>query len=280
MNVLSLFDGIGCGFLALKRLGITTTLKLSSEIEPTATTISSRHFPEIKHLGDVKSIDPETLPKIDLVLGGPPCQSFSVAGDGKGFTDLRGRLFYDYLRFLIYLKPKYFLMENVPMTEKDSEVITSSLGVIPLPLNSNCFSAQNRLRYYWTNIPLTPQPALSKLIIANVMEWNGLSWDSNYTSISKPIRTGTVKNGGQGDRIYSPFGKSPTLSASSGGTAGPCNFLIGTQDHWRKLSILEVERLQTLPDNYTKGVSEPKRRKLIGNCWTVDVISWILSHME
>jgi DNA-cytosine methyltransferase len=309
MNVLSLFDGMSCGMLALKRANIPVDNYFASEIDKYGIKVSQSNFPEITHLGDVTKINSSSLPKIDLLIGGSPCQSFSLAGKQLNFEDRRGQLFLEYTRILRDLKPKFFLLENVMMKIEYQKIISEYLGVEPIKINSSLVSAQNRKRLYWTNIPNVTQPenkgvvikdilnsmADETLIINNPEYFVVLPKDKISTDTSKPIFLGGItkyklrglditKSGSfsQGERVYSINGKACTLSAQSGGSTGVGNCLIsdGLTNSYRKLEIIEAERLQTLPDHYTAGVSNNQRFKMIGNGWTVDVIAHIFNAMK
>lgn len=267
LTVLSLFDGISCGQLALKRLGIPYTC-YASEIDRNAIAVTQANFPDTVQLGDVRLVKNQF--GIDLLMGGSPCQSFSVAGDQQGFSGESG-LFYEYARIFKECKPKWFLFENVQMKKEWRDEISSHLGVEPIVIDSSILSAQCRKRLYWTNMEVG-KIGDKGLVLADILE-NPKKIENKY---DKPVRVGTVKSGGQGDRVYGIFGKGICLSASSGGTAGPANMLID-DGGIRKLSTVEVERLQTLPDGYTDhNLSKNQRHKLIGNGWTVDIIKHIL----
>lgn len=156
-NVLSLFDGISCGQVALNRLGISYDRYYASEIDPYAMKVTSENYPHTVQLGSVTKVSPENLPKIDLLIGGSPCQGFSFAGKQLNFNDPRSCLFFEYVRLLKSLQPRYFLLENVVMKRQYQDIISEHLGgVEPVLINSSDFSAQNRPRLYWTNIPLLP----------------------------------------------------------------------------------------------------------------------------
>lgn len=172
MNVLSLFDGMSCGMLALKRAGITVDNYFAAEIDKYAIQVSKKNFPEIQHLGDVMMVNSMTLPKIDLLIGGSPCQGFSFAGKQLNFKDERSKLIFEYVRLLNELKPKYFLLENVLMKKEFQDVISDLLGVQPIMINSSLVSAQNRKRLYWTNIPGVVQPEDKGIIISDILEDN------------------------------------------------------------------------------------------------------------
>jgi len=170
MNVLSLFDGMSCGQIALKKLEIKVDKYFASEIDKYAIKVSSDNFPNTIHLGDVTKIKAENLPKIDLLIGGSPCQGFSIAGKQLNFNDPRSELFFEYVRLLKELKPKWFLLENVVMKKEYQDVITKYLGVEPIKINSSLVSAQNRKRLYWTNIPNVTQPEDKKIYLKDILE--------------------------------------------------------------------------------------------------------------
>ena len=170
MNVLSLFDGMSCGQLALERAGIPIDNYFAAEIDKYAIKVTQANFPETVQLGDVTAIDPDSLPDIDILIGGSPCQGFSFAGKQLNFDDPRSKLFWEYVRLLKALKPKYFLLENVKMKKESMDVITDALGVEPVFINSNLVSAQNRQRYYWTNIPVDKLPDDKGIVLADILE--------------------------------------------------------------------------------------------------------------
>jgi len=157
--VLSLFDGMSCGQLALQRAGFKVDIYLASEIDKYAKQVTRKNFPRTIQLGDVCDVKGENLPPIDILLGGSPCQGFSFAGKQLNFEDPRSALFFEYVRILKETKPKYFLLENVRMKQEYQDVISEHLGVKPVMINSSLVSAQNRVRLYWTNIPGIEQPS-------------------------------------------------------------------------------------------------------------------------
>ena len=384
INVLSLFDGMSCGQIALDRLGVEVNKYYASEIDKYAMTIAKKNYPNIEHIGDVTQVDGTKLDKIDLMIGGSPCQGFSFAGKQLNFSDPRSALYFEFVRLLKETKPKYFLLENVRMKKEFQAIITKDLGVEPIMINSSLLSAQNRVRLYWTNIPNISQPNDLGIVLKDIIE-DGVTdrtkshcLDANYFKggnlksyfekhrrqlifskdglchvgdadlkgndsikrvyhpdgksptlttmqgghrepkvLVKSIQVGTVNKGGQGDRIYSPEGKGISLTAQSGGTAGNGNMLIVggafrgryqedgsikqeleirsdektntvttvqkdnvviSNATYRKLTCLECERLMTVPDNYTEGVSNTQRYKMLGNGWSVDVIKHIFSN--
>ena len=433
MNVLSLFDGMSCGMLALDRLGIKVDNYYASEIDKYAMQVSTANYPEIIQVGDITKLDLSTLPKIDLVMGGSPCQGFSFAGKQLAFDDPRSALFFEFVKCVDTLKPKYFLLENVRMKKEYLDIISEYMGVEPIFINSSLVSAQSRQRYYWTNIPNVEQPEERGIVLRDILEDHPNENPVKHTERNArhlkqldekslcmtatmykgagnngmtlvPQRVGTIKDGGQGNRIYSKDGKGISISAQSGGTAGNGNMLVETSDkpqhigtavdvkaaawrgrslnedgknvkwkdtkpkqiletrkdeksntvstftkdnlvvqsyrevrteeakkarrenrqktgkdhtpfrakelqprddgkvgtvtpalnndhkisltrdkdqevYWRKLTPLECERLQTVPDNYTNHVSNTQRYKMLGNGWTIEVIAHIFKNM-
>jgi len=168
MNVLSLFDGMSCGQIALDQLGIKVDNYFASEVKAHAIKVTQNNYPSTIQVGDITKLNIETLPNIDLLFGGSPCQSFSVAGDGSGF-DGKSKLFWEFVRVLKEVKPKYFLLENVVMKKEWQDVITDTLGVQPVKINSKLFTAQNRPRLYWTNIPFDENIKDNKLYLKDVV---------------------------------------------------------------------------------------------------------------
>jgi len=458
MNVLSLFDGMSCGMIALDRLGIKVDNYYASEIDKYAIQVSQANYPDIIQVGDITKLDLSTLPKIDLVMGGSPCQGFSFAGKQLAFDDPRSALFFEFVKCVDTLKPKYFLLENVKMKKEYLDIISEYMGVEPIFINSSLVSAQSRQRYYWTNIPNVEQPEERGIVLRDILEdqvgsehyvgdnmqknyKGGNQLNPNYKSQANTIhnsdkKSGTIcagthgyANGYVGDkhkpvkqternarhlkqlddkslcmtatmykgagnngmtlvpqkihdipkdvlkdnerqrrvyskegksptllarsdspkvmksdkpqhigtavdikghdqikRVYSPDGKSPTVTTCGGGHREPKvvsgayrarsvdengkrvawkdtkpkqmlelrkdeksnsvtsvqkdNVLTQDKVYWRKLTPLECERLQTVPDNYTNHVSNTQRYKMLGNGWTIEVIAHILQNME
>lgn len=346
MNVLSLFDGMSCGQIALKRAGIKVYTYFAAEIDKYAIQITKKNYSNTIHIGDVNNIDfDEYIGKIDLLLGGSPCTFWSIAKknreinkDGEGW-----KLFSRYLDAFNIIKPKYFLYENVAsMPNTIKEFISEEFGCQPIMINSALVSAQERKRYYWTNIPGIQQPEDKGIYLQDVLE-SGFTdriksycIDASYFKggnleqyfekkrrqlvFEKPFRVGHFNSGGQGDRVYAIEGKSVTLAANGGGRGAKTGlYLIPVQydrknkvgkeleksitlcaSDWRglnrnqkqnaalnleemtirKLTPLECERLQTVPEGYTEGVSDTQRYKMLGNGWTVDVIAHILSYIK
>jgi DNA (cytosine-5)-methyltransferase 3A len=170
MNVLSLFDGMSCGQIALDQLGIKVDNYYAAEIDKYAIEIAKKNYPNTIHLGDVTKIKGEDLPQIDLLIGGSPCQGFSFAGKQLNFDDPRSALFFEYVRLLKECKPKYFLLENVRMKQEYEDVISNYLGASPIKINSSLVSAQNRVRLYWSNIPNITQPKDRGIRLIDIFE--------------------------------------------------------------------------------------------------------------
>jgi DNA-cytosine methyltransferase len=298
-TVLSTFDGMSCVRIALEQLGIPIKQYFASEIDKYPIQITQKNYPDTIQLGDVTKVFAKDLPPIDILVGGSPCQGFSFAGDQLAFDDPRSALFFEFVRLLKECKPKYFLLENVRMKKEFLDVITEQLGVEPIFINSSLVSAQNRQRYYWTNIPNVQQPEDRGLVLKDILEdsdWftdrdKSHCLDANYFKggnlksyfekhrrqlvFNKPIQVGTadIKGFDIIKRVYSPEGKSPTLTTMQGGHRQPK--VAEDETRWRKLTPLECERLQTVPDNYTEGVSNTQRYKMLGNGMTVEVIKHI-----
>ena len=302
INVLSLFDGMSCGRIALDKLDIPCQY-YASEIDKYAIKVSQANYPDTIQLGDVTQVYWKNKTKIDLLIGGSPCQGFSFAGKHLNFQDDRSKLFFEYVRLLNEVKPKYFLLENVRMKKESEDIISQYLGVSPIAINSSNLSAQNRQRLYWTNIPVS-QPEDKGIKLKDILEDGVVDRDKSHCLDANYWKGGNLKsyfekhrrqlvfssNGlchvGDADikgndtirRVYHPNGKAPTLTTMQGGHREPKVF---TDDlKWRKLTPLECERLQTVPDNYTNHVSNTQRYKMLGNGMTVDVIAHILKGMK
>ena len=173
-NVLSLFDGMSCGQIALNKLGIKYDNYYASEIDEAAMSVTQFNYPNTIQIGSITELQSSQLPKIDLLFGGSPCQSFSNAGNGTGFDGKSG-LFYDFVRLLKECKPTYFLLENVKMKKEWEDIISEELGVQPIKINSNLVSAQNRERLYWTNIPVVGLPDDKKIYIEDILDTRKLT---------------------------------------------------------------------------------------------------------
>ena len=307
INVLSLFDGMSCGRIALNKLDIPCKY-YASEINKYAIKVSQANYPDTMQLGDVtevywkdQNLHKHLQPNIDLLIGGSPCQGFSFAGKHLNFHDDRSKLFFEYVRLLNEVKPKYFLLENVKMKKESEDIISQYLGVSPIAINSSTLSAQNRQRLYWTNIPVS-QPEDKGIKLKDILEdglvdrdkshcldanyWKGGNLKSYFEKHRRQLVFETdpsvvIAQRPRGDNkggIKALNGKTPTLSSCSWEQN---NFLVHADDlKWRKLSPIECERLQTVPDNYTNHVSNTQRYKMLGNGMTVDVITHILKGMK
>jgi DNA-cytosine methyltransferase len=376
MNVLSLFDGMSCGRIALERCGFTVKNYWASEIDKYAMTVAKANWPDMVHIGDVRDVIwPEMFDgePIDLLIGGSPCQGFSWAGKRLNFEDPRSKLFFEFVRVLREAKPKWFLLENVNMKQEFQDIISEQLGVKPIRINSNIVSAQNRDRLYWTNIPMSSMPENKRIVLKDILEDGYTDRDKSHCLDANYFKGGNLKSyfekrrrqlvfdldenqnksgmilAGEADlkghgynrRVYSTDGKSPTLAASSGGNLEPKVLypasIVGRRLNedgvrkdndkdvpitqclevhendksrclstvekdvllsplpegrypdayneemrlmWRKLTPIECERLQTVPDNYTAHVSNTQRYRMLGNGWTVDVICHLLEGMR
>jgi len=351
-NILSLFDGISGAQIALERAGIKYDNYFASETDKYAISITQKHYPKTIQLGNVEFVNGSELPDIWLLIGGSPCTSLSCAAGQKesGLEKGASVLFWEYVRILNEVKPKYFLLENVASMKKaDRETITKIIGIEPIMINSALVSAQHRKRLYWTNIKGIEQPEDKHIYLKDVLESGYTEKEKSYPItatinagiardyllksqrqmvFNKPVRVDTIGKGGQGERVYSIDGKSVCLSANGGGRSaktglyaiynhynnsvnfnksyavgshsnvltsksGQCvitdmdNFNNVSNDvafqelkpYIRKLTPLECERLQTLPENYTKGISSRQRYKAIGNGFTIDVIAHILKNI-
>jgi DNA (cytosine-5)-methyltransferase 3A len=277
MNVLSLFDGISCGQIALNRLGIKYDKYYASEIDEYAIKVTQHNYPETIQIGDVLNVKGSDLPKIDLMFGGSPCQGFSFAGKGLNFEDPRSKLFFEFVRLRDELQPKYFLLENVKMKKESENVITEHMGVEPVRINSKLVSAQSRERLYWTNIPNITQPDDKGILVKDILDYSTKHKTLSPKAIQAQIHY--AKN-------YKATGKAPTLTRELahgwGKNITPKCYVeikaITGED--RLFSPLECERLQTVPDDYTSILSNTQRFNMLGNGWTVDVIAHIFKNME
>ena len=274
-NVLSLFDGMSCGQLALDALGIKVNNYFASEIDSYAIEIAKKNYPNTKHLGSVVDVKGSDLPRIDLLIGGSPCQSFSNAGDGSGL-DGKSKLFWEFVRVLKETKPTYFLLENVKMKKEWEKIITDTLGVEPIAINSRLLTAQNRPRLYWTNIPNVIQPIDRGIVLKDILQ--DQVEEKFYLSDKAIDYMSRLRNGKPRWEYHTnPLdGKSACLTANmyKGVPYGVIKELK------RRLTPIECERLQSVPDNYTEGVSNTQRFKMLGNGWTIDVIAHILNEMR
>jgi len=277
MKVLSLFDGMSCGQIALDKLGIKNEY-FASEIDKFAIKVTQANYPNTTQLGDVTKVSKEC----DLLLAGSPCQGFSVSGKQLNFTDPRSKLFFEFVRIKNESKPKYFLLENVKMKKEWQDVISTYLGCEPIEINSSLVSGQNRRRLYWTNIP-TKLPIDKNISFKDILE-DGVD-DKYYVSEKQKARLDKGNLTTCGGICFKLPGqelaKSPCLMARDyKGIPGRQLFPIAIDKELRKLTPVEYERLQTVPDNYTAAVSDTQRYKMLGNGWTVEIIKHILEGIK
>lgn len=292
MKVLSLFDGISCGRVALEKAGIPITDYYASEIDKFAIACTKENWQNTIHVGSITDLKFKngqliTADKVydvgsfDLIIGGSPCQSFSAAGDGSGFDGSSG-LFYEFVRVLKEVKPTFFLLENVVMKKEWQAVIDKEMGVSPILINSSLVSAQSRKRLYWTNIEGIEQPVDKGLVVKDILED---TVDAVFELSEKAIDyMGRLRNGKpRWEHHTNPLdGKAACLTANmfKGIPYGVLQLTKNNAPYYRRLTPLECERLQTLPDNYTKLLSNTQRYKSIGNGWTVDVIVHIFNSLK
>jgi site-specific DNA-cytosine methylase len=296
MNVLSLFDGMSCGQLALKKAGIKVDDYYASEIDKWAIQVAQKNFPNTIHIGSVLDVRGGNFgeDKIDLLIGGSPCQSFSRSGDGSGF-DGKSKLFWEFVRVLNEVKPKYFLLENVVMKKEWEDVITKALGVEPILIDSKHFSAQKRQRLYWTNIPFDKNIQDKGITIQDILSPQGnekilndhpviLDRDGDSFKVRNATKQGyLIANNGDCINLEVPNSKTRRGRVSTGKTNTlntACSYGVVLNGNLRELNVVEYERLQTVPDNYTSGVSDSQRKRMLGNGWTVDVIAHIFKGLK
>ncbi len=326
INVLSLFDGISCGQVALERAGIDVDKYFASEIEPIAIQVTQNNYPKTIQLGNICNIESRNLPKIDLIIGGSPCQGFSRAGKQLNFNDSRSKLFFEFVRLLKECKPKYFLLENVRMKQEWIDLITKTLkeiypGTKAYNINSKLVSSQLRNRFYWTNIPNIKQPEDKKILLQSILE-NGFTDRDKARSLlesdSRPLKNPAkmlnryirigfttlvyeneelllkVRNATKKGYILVKDNQGVDLSFPTSRTRRgrlmaeklhtitktPNEYFLFKNGELRYFTQLELERCQTLPENYTKGLTRNQAAGVIGNGWTVDVIKHIFEGLN
>jgi site-specific DNA-cytosine methylase len=363
MNVLSLFDGMSCGQIALNRAGIKYEKYYASEIDKYAIKVTQSNYPNTIQLGSITDWQKWDIEKPDLIIGGSPCQGFSFAGKQLNFNDERSKLFFTFVDILKHYKPKYFLLENVVMKKEYNDVISGLLGELypecvtngelfrtgrlePIQINSALVSAQNRKRLYWTNIEGVEQPEDKGILLKDIIE--NAENDKEIITHNLQPRNGKGQGGkghlqkSDGKSYCSDTGNAQAIEIRCGAIRGrnpenpksrksglpteqmleirqdeKTNCLTSVQKDnviihtnmsgnktvhtdkscalranasanyqqvtnnitWRKLTPIECERLQTVPNNYTNHVSNSQRYKMLGNGWTVDVIAHIFSYI-
>jgi len=301
--VLSLFDGCSCAQVALEHLNIKVDKYYASEIDKYAIQITQKNYPNTIQLGNIEEWESWEIEQPDLIIGGSPCQGFSFSGKQLNFDDPRSKLFFVFSKIVEHYSPKYFLLENVKMKKIYEDVITEYLGVNPVEINSSLVSAQNRKRLYWCNWkidqPKDKQIYLDEIILEGII----------------PVCIHNIYGGFKEKAVRVFEDKSPTIRTAAGGGHIPyfvkdnllyswdyanlvnnqhknirkivANFFKGTPykvfkdwDCIRKFHPIECERLQTIPDGYTEGVSDTQRYRMIGNAFTIDVITHILRYIK
>tara|TARA_R110000868_G_scaffold2565_1_gene18417 strand:+ start:1253 stop:2095 length:843 start_codon:yes stop_codon:yes gene_type:complete len=275
MNVLSLFDGISVAKYALDVVGIPVAKYYSSEIDKSAISISKKNYPSIISLGNILNLNKDMIKEpIDLLIGGSPCQDLSIAKKNrKGLEGDRSGLFWQYVRLKNELQPKWFILENVAsMPQKDKDIISQAMGCEPVLFDASLVSAQCRKRLFWTNISFE-LPYDRGIVVKDI-----LKTDEKICRIvgrrlnSEGKRDDYNKNIKIEQRIeVRDDNKSGTLT-----TVQKDNMVVNPQYSIRKLTPIECERLQSLPDNYTEGIATTNRYKCLGNAFNADVIAHIL----
>lgn len=297
MNILSLFDGMSCGRIAAERAGLTVTNYYASEVDKHAIKVSQTNWPDIIHLGDVtKWRDwPIDWAGIDLLIGGSPCQGFSFAGKQLAFDDPRSALFFVYVDILNHIRSVNpdvkFMLENVKMKKEHLQVITEYLGVEPIFINSNLVSAQNRQRYYWCNWSV--KAPLNRLIyVRDMLDISANNYDVKTVVFNNRVKGVTEDDRGyrynKGDKAKSGISElgrilKPSANFTDALTTSHSPKIALNSDtsmlKYRELNVVECERIQTVPDGYTKCLSPSQAKKALGNGWTVDVIAHIFKQM-
>jgi site-specific DNA-cytosine methylase len=278
MNVLSLFDGISCGRVALERSGVPVANYYASEIDPHAITISKKHYPDTIHVGDVTKLKGHDLPQIDIILAGSPCQGFSHNGAQLGFEDPRSQLFWEFVRLVEECQPTWWLLENVRMKKEWSDIITDVVGHEPILINSALVSAQRRTRLYWTNIPQNGLPADKGLVLKDILE-KPFAEEQPMTDTAGKAYCLTATYSRCGIATTGETYESEIIHNTARHQRTCIRTPVDKSENWRMLTPKECERLQTLPDDYTAGVSNMQRYKALGNGWTIDVIVHLIKSM-
>ena len=277
INVLSLFDGISCGHIALDKAGIPINKYYASEIDKYAIKVTNKNYPETINLGDVTTVSGELFTeKIDLLIGGSPCQGFSQAGKMKNFDDPRSKLFWEYVRILQEVKPKYFLLENVVMKQEWQDIISEALGVKPIMIDSSLTSAATRKRLYWTNIPGVGQPEDLGITFGDIRERGVQEGSIYYTDKGIDWIRRHEKRTGKTLRIIGDSDKMQMLEASMYKKYSSQRFFGIEDTHGlRYITVTECERCMNVPDGYTDCCSNTQRYKQLGNGWEVNTITHI-----
>jgi site-specific DNA-cytosine methylase len=294
MNVLSLFDGMSCGQIALERAGIMVNNYYASEIDKHATRVARHNYPNMTSLGDINEVfffigsgfeikngdswlDVPYAGEIDLLIGGSPCQDISNLNKfKKGLDGSKSSLFYQYWRMWQETKPKYFLLENVAGNKSAIASITKLMGVRPIRISSNWVSAQNRMRYYWTNIPVNSLPIKKRIKLTDILQKDV---DEKYYQNEGWLKWWEKNSGFQLDKGYSTLNGDKAACLTKRMYASWNGNFIQDEKGIRRLTPIECERLQTVPDNYTSAVDDKFRYEMLGNGWTVDIVAHIFKHI-
>ncbi len=281
MNIVSLFDGIGCGLLAAKMVWDTEEVNYYPwEIDRNCVELMKKIHGHNSY-GDVKNQNWDDFKYPDLLIGGSPCQGFSLAGKQKGLNDSRSALFWEFLRAIRELKPKYFMLENVKMSKINRDIISEALGVSPIMINANLVSCQNRPRYYWCNFPISSPKDLG-LKLDSIIDGFIAMYTERRTEESKIIRKEyKLKTG----KDWSPRrGKELVLRDDGKANCLTCTqtkeHIVSTVWNDRYLTVEEWEKIQGLPVDYTSGFSNSIRYKMIGNAWSIPVIEYIFKELK
>lgn len=274
MNVLSLFDGMSCGQIALSRSGIEYDSYYASEIDKYAIKVTQENYPNTIQLGDVTKIKASGLPKIDLLIGGSPCQGFSFAGKQLNFNDPRSALFFEYVRLLKELKPKYFLLENVKMKKESQDIISEHLGVEPARINTNMIYPINRDRLYWTNIETKTSFKSRHEEIKGLLLSDGECFSTIGASSDRIFRE-TCYLGALTRTMYKGIRAAGRPIIAKRHCLGRHIDELKKDIDYRMLTPTECEILQGVPFGYTSSQSKTQRYQMLGNGWTVDVVAEI-----
>jgi len=285
INVLSLFDGMSCGQIALDQLGFKIGKYFASEIDKKAITITQKNYPLTIQIGNVTKVKyskgilytengNHKIGKIHLLIGGSPCQGFSFAGKQLNFNDERSKLFFQYTRLRNEIEPDFFLLENVGMSKQSEAVITQYLGVEPIAINSERVTAQLRHRLYWTNIPNVKQPKKEYHKLSDIINSGYVDRDKSYcidANYGKGITLESYLNKARRQIVFDNFNYTRIDNVPNTNNI---------KLKFRLLSPTEVERLQTVPEGYTEGVCKTARYHMLGNGWTVKVVKHIFKNMK
>lgn len=283
MNVLSLFDGISCGRVALERAGCKVSSYYASEIDKHAIKVAKENYDDIIHIGDVRDVKAADLPKIDLLIGGSPCQGFSFSGKQLNFKDPRSKLFFEFVRILKETNPRYWMLENVVMKQEYQDIISDHLGVQPKKLNSALTSAQNRVRLYWANFEIT-EPEDKRWALQDVLQASTMRHPAavrgRRAHPNKPVVQWLEV------RSESPDAKSNCLTTVAKDTVatslpkGKYPDAFNRKLPFRNYTTVERCRLMNLPDDYCDSISYNQTVKATGNGWEVGMVAHIFSHIK